>query len=97
MRVSNYLHKNQFLIEDNKDVYFQSYDSIIAKIDFESDLTLYENYDYSATTSRHLNKFLQEYYWRGQQYYQELIYTKQYSIKKALTIMIKKGMIIKGW
>lgn len=95
IRVYNLLHKNQFVIEDNRDVYFQSYQSIIAKIDYDCDLTIYENYNYSATTSKHLKIFLENYMWNNSAVFDELI--KKKSVSKSLDIMMKKGLIIKGW
>ena len=52
---------NQFIIEVDGDVYFQSYKSIIAKIDKLGNVTLDERYwDYSITTGRYRNIFLGE-------------------------------------
>ena len=69
MKVSNKTSKagnriaNQFIITDaeNNCVYFQSYDSIIAKIDYKQNGRVYldEHYwDYSQTTSKYRNIFL---------------------------------------
>jgi len=54
--------KNQFCISDNAVIYFQSYDTIIAKKDLKHDrITLDENYwDYSTTTGKYRNLFLGE-------------------------------------
>jgi len=51
---------NQFIIEDDEGrVFFQSYDSIIVKVEFNK-IELDEKYwDYSATTSKYRNKFLE--------------------------------------
>ena len=52
---------NQFIIYTNKNVYFQSYDSIIAKKQrgFLGKTTLDKNYwDYSQTTLKYLKSFL---------------------------------------
>lgn len=51
---------NQFIIE-NENVYtFQSYDSVIAVVDFDnSTITIGYNWDYSTTTSRYRNKFFE--------------------------------------
>jgi len=53
---------NQFIIRDDEgNVFFQSYDSIIAKIDKFSNVTLDERYwDYSSTTGKYRNMFLGE-------------------------------------
>jgi len=52
---------NQFIIEiANGATYFQSYDSIVAKIE-NNEIFLDENYwDYSQTTRKYLYKFLRE-------------------------------------
>lgn len=51
---------NQFIIKDDlHNVFFQSYKSIIAKINKNGDVFLDEEYwDYSVTTSRYRNEFL---------------------------------------
>lgn len=49
---------NQFIIE-NENVYtFQSYNSVIAVVDFDnSTITIGGNWNYSTTTSRYRNRF----------------------------------------
>lgn len=51
---------NQFIIETEKCLVFQSYRTIIAVIDKESGLIYLDEqkYDYSRTTSRYRNQFL---------------------------------------
>jgi len=66
MKVRQFKNKNQFIIESENEIVFQSYDSIIAKIDktkTASDLTLGKNWDYSITTLKHLYLFFQDYYY----------------------------------
>ena len=62
MKVENYHVKNQFLIQDeNGNRYFQSYKSIIAKIEPNGKTFLDENtWDYSKTTGKYRNLFLGE-------------------------------------
>jgi hypothetical protein len=52
---------NQFIINHNGEEFFQSYNSVIAKIDNEGKIYL-DNYywDYSVTTSKFRNIFLNE-------------------------------------
>lgn len=50
---------NQFVITIGDAVYFQSYESTIAKVQ-GGRLTLGLHWDYSPTTRRFLNKFLEE-------------------------------------
>ena len=65
MKVSNLISKsgnnvaNQFEILTDTARFFQSYDSIIAKVDYDNNITLDSHYwDYSRTTSRYRNIFL---------------------------------------
>src|SRR5574344_581250 len=50
---------NQFIIEDKENVFFQSYNSMICKVDHaERTITFGQDWDYSRTTSKYLHKFL---------------------------------------
>ncbi len=63
MKVSQFLHSNQFVIDnENWLITFQSYDSQICDIDYNNKtIRIYENRDYSKTTLRHFCAFLSEY------------------------------------
>lgn len=50
---------NQFVIKTASATYFQSYNSVICKLDGIS-IILSKNWDYSRTTSKHLYIFLRE-------------------------------------
>lgn len=54
------LKENQFILQDldNNVIYFQSYESLICKIENDYKITLYNNFDYSRTTSKYLHQFL---------------------------------------
>ena len=53
---------NQFIIEDDNKVVFQSYDSMIVEIDYKNNtLTIGEDWDYSRTTGKYRNAFFNEY------------------------------------
>ena len=52
---------NHFIIYTPKATYFQSYQSVVAKIDKKGNLILSENWDYSNTTRKHLYIFLRMY------------------------------------
>mgnify|MGYP003500283096 FL=1 len=56
---------NQFVITTNKGVFFQSYHSIVAKIDKKGQVWLSSYWDYSQTTTKYLYQFLKEYGWYG--------------------------------
>lgn len=51
---------NQFMIENGNVYTFQSYDSIIATVDFDNSIITFGNdWNYSTTTSRHRNSFFE--------------------------------------
>ena len=52
---------NHFIIYTPKATYFQSYQSVVAKIDKKGNLILSENWDYSKNTCKHLYIFLHMY------------------------------------
>jgi hypothetical protein len=51
---------NQFIIDTDEGIYFQSYSTIIAFESFETHITYLDRgkYDYSRTTSKYRNQFL---------------------------------------
>ena len=52
---------NQFIIEGCDKVYFQSYNSIIACIDYYNRIiTIGKDFDYSITTGKYRNKFFND-------------------------------------
>ena len=54
---------NQFVIDNGNTSYFQSYQSVVAKIE-KGKVSLSNRWDYSRTTAKHLYIFLAEYgYW----------------------------------
>ena len=61
MKVQQFYNKNQFVITGNGDTVFQSYDSTIAKIDKNGQLSFGGDWDYSQTTRKHLYLFLSDY------------------------------------
>lgn len=56
---------NQFIIEHEDKVYFQSYRSLIAVVKYGADasITLGCDWDYSVTTLKYLRLFFGEYYY----------------------------------
>lgn len=52
---------NQFVLTTEKATYFQSYNTLIAKVEKNGKVTLASAWDYSATTSKYLYQFLKEY------------------------------------
>ena len=50
---------NQFVIRTKKATYFQSYQSVVCKLD-GINIILSNNWDYSKTTSKHLYMFLRQ-------------------------------------
>lgn len=65
MKVSQFLHKNQFIIDDdNWFITFQSYNSKICDMNYHTNhLRIYKDWKYSNTTLRHFYAFLREYLW----------------------------------
>ena len=52
---------NQFIIQTNEGLYFQSYQSVIAFIPIAGNILLDQNsWDYSTTTGKYRNQFLGE-------------------------------------
>ena len=51
---------NQFIIQADDGIYFQSYSSIIAHKALDGTVTLGKNWDYSVTTGKYRNQFLCE-------------------------------------
>lgn len=51
---------NQFVIKTKKATYFQSYDSVVCKLD-GINIVLSTDWDYSNTTRKHLYMFLRKY------------------------------------
>lgn len=53
---------NQFIIRDGCRLIFQSYDSIIAIVDYDTnEITLGMDWNYSKTTGKHRNIFFRDY------------------------------------
>ena len=64
MQVQQFYNKNQFIIKDtdNNAIYFQSYNSKIAKLDNNTNtLYIFEDWNYSNTTLKHFYLFLNDY------------------------------------
>lgn len=78
---NGYAARNQYVIKGEKGVYFQSYNSIIAKVERNKKITLTYMWDYSNTTRKHLYIFLR------QQGFTDLNY------KKDIVKAIKEGRI----
>ena len=73
---------NQFKIAAKNKTYFQSYNSVVASIDKTTGkVELYQDWDYSNTTRKHLYKFLSDYGYKN-------LYNK-----KAVEAAIKTGEV----
>lgn len=51
---------NQFVVKLNGNVFYQSYDTVIAKKDKEGKITLCADWNYSKTTKKHLYIWLRD-------------------------------------
>lgn len=78
---NGYAARNQFVINGEKGVYFQSYNCMIAKVNKRKKITLTNMWDYSNTTRKHLYIFLR------QQGFTDL------NCKKDIVKAIKEGRI----
>lgn len=62
IKIEQLENKNQFIIKDNQNNYFQSYDSLVAIYNREKEkLTLGKDWNYSKTTLKHLYIFIDNY------------------------------------
>lgn len=83
MKVEQFYSKNQFLINRKDGLYFQSYNSMIAKITNNGVLQLGEDWDYSKTTLKHLYMFLIDYrYDLNQDYFEDITKVLESNNKK---------------
>ena len=72
MKVTNFYNKNQFIIKNGDEIFFQSYESMIARIDKKGVLYLGDDWDYSRTTLKHLYLFINDYKYKMNKEYREL-------------------------
>lgn len=81
---------NQFVIKADNMIYFQSYESICAKLNtLDRQLTFGSDWDYSRTTLKYLYIWMEEYAYR--------IWSKvdnKPNIRKALQELIDNGIIL---
>lgn len=74
MKVEQFYNKNQFVIfGGDAMVTFQSYNSIIANIDNRGTLNIFEDWNYSKTTLKHLYLFLNDYKYLASDFTKNLI------------------------
>ena len=52
------LANNQFIIRTNNEVFLQSYDKVVLKIDIKGNVYLTHFWNYSKTTSKYVTNFL---------------------------------------
>lgn len=97
MKVRQFYNKNQFIITGNGATVFQSYDSTIAKIDANGVLSFGSDWDYSATTKKHLYLFLNDYKCLIDNFQYSQLFSKGFSESKNKTAflnnLIKKKVI----
>lgn len=79
---------NQFVINTNKGVFFQSYLTLVARVDKKGQVWLSSAWDYSRTTTRYLYQFLKEYgyYDLSASKVRQLLKDKTFKYKDTLTI-----------
>lgn len=84
--VEQFYNKNQFLIKGQEDITFQSYQSTIATIDKNGNLTLFTDWDYSHTTLKHLYLFIRDYFCKLNYNTRDLLEDLEYSKNKKAFI-----------
>ena len=98
MKVQNFYNKNQFIIfGGDAIVTFQSYNSIIAKIDKNGTLCLGNDWNYSKTTLKHLYLFINDYFNLLGDFTQKLFgyeFTNSQNKKAYIQKLINNGKII---
>ena len=77
---------NQFVIHDGNLLMFQSYNSLIAVVNYDTkEIILGKNWDYSVTTGKHRNIFFKDY-----------AYIPDLGTKKGIEKALKNGLC-NGW
>ena len=85
-------NKNQFIINHNEMIYFQSYDSLIASYNTNTQkLIIGCDWDYSNTTRKHLYIFMSEYCFIYSGFTNDLYYSKN---KRQLIIKLIKNKVV---
>lgn len=73
---------NQFVIHDGNLLMFQSYSSLIAVVNYDTnEIVLGEDWDYSTTTGKHRNIFFRDY-----------VYISDLASKKGVEKALKDGI-----
>lgn len=78
--------KSKRIYNHNGEIQLYSYNSLIATIDKDNNLTLTNYYAYSSTTAKHRGQFLRDYDWNNKD---EVKYQSAKGLEKA----IKQGLI----
>ena len=79
---------NQFVISTDKGTFFQSYRTIVAKVDKKGQVWVSSAWNYSNTTTKYLYQFLREYGYRDLSAIKvrDLIKCKSFKYKDTLTM-----------
>lgn len=96
MKVQQFYNKNQFIIfGGDAIVTFQSYQSAIANFEKNGNLNLFEDWDYSKTTLKHLYLFLNDYKYLASDFTKNLIdkVLKSNNKKQAIQKLIDDELI----
>ena len=81
---------NQFIIKTKKATYFQSYNSVVCKLDGKN-VILSSNWDYSNTTRKHLYIFLRQngyYNLSTAKEVRKAIENKEVTVKKVSSLVL---------
>ena len=90
LKVKQLTNMNQLTIRLNEQtIYFQSYDSICAKIEGAT-ITLFKDWNYSRTTLKHLGIFIEEYAYG---FFRKYLLGSN-NRRKTLEALIKEGVVL---
>lgn len=96
MKVEQFYNRNQFIIFGGDSVVtFQSYQSTIANFNKKGTLTLFEDWNYSKTTLKHLYLFLNDFKYLASDFTKNLIdkVLKSNNKKQAIQKLIDDELI----
>lgn len=72
LNFNEYKHRNQYVAIANGCAFFKSYNSLIAFVNMaKKEVVLGDDWNYSKTTLRHLNAFLNDFYMAGRYFTKE--------------------------
>jgi len=90
MKAQQFYVMNQIAIFNKGEIWLQSYDSIVCKVN-DVEVVMFKNWDYSITTLKYVKLFIQQY---APSLYIEIMKQGRNVFKKGVEKLIKNGNII---